>query len=79
MTVQRFKLVPGWIDTAGRTRTWRLVDATGRIRCEMTCKKDAGCVVEALNIADTLVANAAKVGIVIESAINHFPARYIEE
>ena len=62
MSEQRFTLVPGWIDTAGRTRTWRLVDAKGKLRAEMTTKRDAGEVVAALNLAALLVQSCARSG-----------------
>lgn len=69
MTVRRFTLVKGWVDTAGRTRTWRLVDTKGKIRAEMTCKRDAAVVVESLCMADLLVSEAAKLGMIIPEAI----------
>jgi hypothetical protein len=35
------KIEPGWVDTAGRTRTWRLLEATGEVIAEVTRKRDA--------------------------------------
>jgi len=67
MTAQRFTLVKGWVDTAGRTRTWKLIDAKGKIRAEMTCKSEAGEVIAALNMADILTRNCAKVGLCVVS------------
>lgn len=32
------KIVRGWIDTAGRCRTWRLLDANGETIAEVTLK-----------------------------------------
>lgn len=69
MTVRRFTLIPGWIDTAGRTRTWKLVDARGQLRAEMTCKRDAETVVESLCMADLLIAQAAKTGMILPESL----------
>jgi hypothetical protein len=30
---------PGWIDTSGRTRTWRLIDTDGSTLAEVTTKR----------------------------------------
>lgn len=35
------KIVRGWIDTAGRCRTWRLLDANGETIAEVTTLKGA--------------------------------------
>ena len=35
------KIVRGWIDTAGRCRTWRLLDANGEAIAEITTLKGA--------------------------------------
>ena len=35
------KIVKGWIDTAGRCRTWRLLDANGEAIAEITTLKGA--------------------------------------
>lgn len=79
MTVQRFRLVESWLDTARRVRTWKLVDERGRIRAEMTCKDDAALVIEALILADTLTANSMKVGIIPPESISRHDERYITD
>ncbi len=35
------KIVRGWIDTAGRCRTWKLIDGNGETIAEMTTLKGA--------------------------------------
>lgn len=36
-----FAVAPGWVDCAGRTRTWFLVTANGDRLAEVTTKRDA--------------------------------------
>lgn len=35
------KIVRGWIDTAGRCRTWRILDTQGNLIAEITTLKGA--------------------------------------
>lgn len=37
-----YTVVPGWIDTAGRTRTWYILDPAGKRFAEITRKGVAG-------------------------------------
>ena len=36
-----YSIKPGWIDCAGKCRTWRLLDAEGKQIAEVTTKRGA--------------------------------------
>lgn len=43
------KVEPAWIDTYGRTRTWKLLDSNGSKIAEITTKRDAQQLANRLN------------------------------
>jgi hypothetical protein len=45
----RYTTAPAWIDTAGRTRTWSLIDPEGRKMADITTKRDAEKLAEVFN------------------------------
>ena len=79
MTVQRFRLVKGWIDDTGRIRTWKLVDETGRIRCEMTDPQLVGPAIEALIEADEVFEKMLRTRCFLKEAISYDPPRYLAD
>jgi hypothetical protein len=63
MQAQQFSVVPG---RTGAVPTWRLLDANGKQRAEMSYTGDVGLVVAALELSKILAANCARVGLLIE-------------
>ena len=45
-------IAPGWIDTAKRTRTWVLLDESGKKIAEVTTKRAAQLLAQLLNGKD---------------------------
>ena len=44
-----YSIARGWIDTAGKTRTWFLLDPSGKRVAEVTTKRAAECLVALLS------------------------------